>query len=160
MHNLYHPVFPLPAIIGGGASLSRQLFYFCFCNPLTAINRLCYGWSMLKHALPERPRGVVACGTSLPSQLDEAQADRIAVHLKALADPMRLRILDLLAQQTGPLCVCDITAAFDVGQPTISHHLRVLRQAGFIESKKEGIWVYYWLTAAGSSSIRFAQTVG
>ena len=115
---------------------------------------------MLKHALPDRPRGVVACGTALPSQLDEAQADSIAIHLKALADPMRLRILDLLGQQTGPLCVCDITAAFDLGQPTISHHLRVLRQAGFIESKKDGIWVYYWLTDEGGNSVRFAQTVG
>ena len=72
---------------------------------------------------------------------------------------MRLRILDLLAQQAAPLCVCDITDAFDLGQPTISHHLRVLRQAGLIGGKKEGIWVYYWLTEHGARSIAFARTL-
>jgi ArsR family transcriptional regulator len=83
----------------------------------------------------------------------------MAIYLKALADPMRLRILDLLAQQTAPLCVCDITDTFDLGQPTISHHLRILRQAGLIAGKKEGIWVYYWLTERGTGCIHFARSL-
>ena len=109
---------------------------------------------MLKHKTPVRPNEVVAGGTALPPSLDEVQANRMAAHLKVLADPMRLRILDLLAQQTAPLCVCDITDAFDLGQPTISHHLQVLRQAGLIAGNKEGIWVYYWLTERGTGSMQ------
>jgi ArsR family transcriptional regulator len=83
----------------------------------------------------------------------------MAAPLKALADPMRLRILDLLAQQRGPVCVCAITATFDLGQPTISHHLRILRQAGLIAGKKDGIWVYYWLTECGIRGMTFARAL-
>jgi len=63
--------------------------------------------------------------------------------LKALADPTRLRIVGLLAQQEAPLCVCDIVAAFPLEQPTISHHLRVLREAGLVTSQKHGLWAFY-----------------
>lgn len=62
---------------------------------------------------------------------------------RALADPTRLGILALLAAQRRPLCVCDIVARFPLEQPTISHHLKVLRQAGLAEAERRGLWVYY-----------------
>lgn len=63
--------------------------------------------------------------------------------LAALADPTRLQIVSMLAVQEAPLCVCDITSAFDLGQPTISHHLKVLRDARLVRWEKRGLWVYY-----------------
>lgn len=63
--------------------------------------------------------------------------------LKALANPTRLQIVGLLAQQQEPLCVCDIVATFHLEQPTISHHLRVLRQAGLVDCYKQGLWCFY-----------------
>ena len=65
---------------------------------------------------------------------------------KALGDPVRLRLVSLIgAHQGGEVCVCDLTTAFDLTQPTISHHLKVLREAGIIDSERRGTWVYYWL---------------
>lgn len=66
---------------------------------------------------------------------------------KALADPTRLEILRLVAAQTAPICVCDIVDRFDLGQPTISHHLKVLREAGLVEMSRQGIWAFYGLDA-------------
>ena len=82
--------------------------------------------------------------------LAPAQTDALAERLKALADPTRLRMLDLLAQQSAPLCVCEINEHFAQRQPTISHHLRVLREAGLIDCEKRGVWAYYWATPSGS----------
>jgi ArsR family transcriptional regulator len=65
--------------------------------------------------------------------------------LSALADPTRLRIVELLSGACDSICVCDITTQFDLGQPTISHHLKVLRDAGLANSEKRGLWVYYSL---------------
>ena len=68
---------------------------------------------------------------------------------KALGDPVRLRLLSLIgAHQGGEVCVCDLTTAFDLTQPTISHHLKVLREAGIITSERRGTWVYYRLVPA------------
>jgi ArsR family transcriptional regulator len=63
--------------------------------------------------------------------------------LKALADPTRLQIMAQLLRAREPVCVCEIAARFDVGQPTISHHLRVLRESGLIRGERHGTWVYY-----------------
>ena len=71
------------------------------------------------------------------------QADRIATLMKALADPIRLRLMSLIAA-ADELCVCDLLGPFDVSQPTISHHLKVLRSAGLVDSERRGTWVYYW----------------
>jgi ArsR family transcriptional regulator len=65
--------------------------------------------------------------------------------LTALAEPTRLAIISLLSTQDEPLCVCEIVTQFDLGQPTISHHLRVLREARLVDCEKRGLWVYYWL---------------
>lgn len=83
--------------------------------------------------------------------------DTLAGQLKALADPTRLRMLTLLAAQPTALCVCDITSQFDQRQPTISHHLRILREAGLISGEKRGVWSYYWATAAGERSLSIVR---
>lgn len=70
----------------------------------------------------------------------------MAVLLKAIADPVRLRLVSLIAcHEGGEACVCDLTGAFDLTAPTISHHLKVLREAGLIGSQRRGTWVYYWI---------------
>lgn len=82
--------------------------------------------------------------------LAPSETDTLAERLKALADPTRLRMLDLLAQQGAPLCVCEINEHFAQRQPTISHHLRILREVGLIDCEKRGVWAYYWATQTGS----------
>jgi ArsR family transcriptional regulator len=78
--------------------------------------------------------------------LAESDAIDLAKGFKALGDPTRLRLLSLIAARAGnEVCVCDLTEAFDVTGPTISHHLRVLREAGLIDCERRGTWVYYWL---------------
>lgn len=72
----------------------------------------------------------------------------MSVLLKAVADPVRLRLLSLIAShQGGEACVCELTGDFDVTAPTISHHLRVLREAGLLSSERRGTWVYYRINA-------------
>ena len=76
--------------------------------------------------------------------MDAGQAATVAGLLKALADPVRLRLMSLvLSYEGGEACVCDLTDAFDLSQPTISHHLKVLHEAGLLERDKRGVWVYY-----------------
>ena len=98
-----------------------------------------------------RSREVVeACFTPLVREpVGEAAAAGLAQVFKALANPVRLRLVSLIgAHQGGEVCVCDLTTAFDLTQPTISHHLKVLRQAGIIDSERRGTWVYYRIVPA------------
>ena len=74
--------------------------------------------------------------------MTESQAETAATLLKAIADPVRLRLMSLIAA-SDETCVCELTGEFDVSQPTISHHLRVLREAGWVDSERRGTWVYY-----------------
>ncbi|PVC99507.1 metalloregulator ArsR/SmtB family transcription factor [Streptomyces sp. CS147] len=86
------------------------------------------------------------CPTLLAAPLDEEQAVELAKVFKALGDPVRLRLLSMIAsREGGEVCVCDLTPAFDLSQPTISHHLKLLRQAGLIDCERRSTWVYYWL---------------
>ena len=86
---------------------------------------------------------VAACCAPLGAEaLDPAQAEVVAHLLKALADPVRVRLMSLIAA-AGEACVCDLSAPFGVSQPTISHHLRVLRDAGLVDAERRGTWVYY-----------------
>ncbi|HTZ93770.1 MAG TPA: metalloregulator ArsR/SmtB family transcription factor [Streptosporangiaceae bacterium] len=86
--------------------------------------------------------------------IDEVSAAGLAQVFKALGDPVRLRLVSLIgARQGGEVCVCDLTSAFDLSQPTISHHLKVLREAGLIESERRGTWVYYRLVPAALDRI-------
>ncbi|WP_133830664.1 metalloregulator ArsR/SmtB family transcription factor [Arthrobacter sp. AG258] len=86
-----------------------------------------------------------ACCAPLARQpLSESEADGIAPLLKALADPVRLRLMSMVAShQGGEACVCDLNDAFDLSQPTISHHLKILHEAGLLDREKRGVWVYY-----------------
>lgn len=88
------------------------------------------------------------CPALLTAPLGEAEAIELSGVFKALGDPVRLRLLSLIASQAGPdgeVCVCELTPAFDLSQPTISHHLKLLRQAGLIDGERRGTWVYYRL---------------
>ncbi|MGQ7754215.1 ArsR/SmtB family transcription factor [Streptomyces sp. WC2508] len=86
------------------------------------------------------------CPTLLTAPLDEEDATGLAKVFKALGDPVRLRLLSIIASRDGgEICVCDLTPAFDLSQPTISHHLKLLKQAGLIDSERRGTWVYYRL---------------
>jgi ArsR family transcriptional regulator, arsenate/arsenite/antimonite-responsive transcriptional repressor len=88
----------------------------------------------------------VCCAPIVRQPLGEGEAAELAVLLKAVADPVRLRLLSLIGSHTGgEVCVCDLTDAFDLTAPTISHHLKVLRMAGLIDSERRGTWVYYWI---------------
>ncbi|KIF77216.1 ArsR family transcriptional regulator [Streptomyces sp. 150FB] len=91
--------------------------------------------------------GTAACCPGLlTAPLDEGQALELAKVFKALGDSVRLRLLSMIASRAGgEVCVCDLTPAFDLSQPTISHHLKLLRQAGLIDSERRGTWVYYRL---------------
>jgi len=78
--------------------------------------------------------------------LGESQAAELAAMFKALGYPVRLRLLSLIASHPGgEACVCEISTTFDVSQPTISHHLKLLRSAGLLECERRGTWVYYWV---------------
>jgi ArsR family transcriptional regulator, arsenate/arsenite/antimonite-responsive transcriptional repressor len=100
---------------------------------------------MSKSLLELTPLEAVACCAPLTKQpLTADQAGRIAPLLKALADPVRLRLLSLVASHAdGEACQCDLNDAFDLSQPTISHHLKVLHEAGLLERSKRGVWAYY-----------------
>jgi len=85
-----------------------------------------------------------ACCAPLAVQaLSADQAVALAPMFKALGDPIRLRLMSMITS-TREVCVCDLTDAFDVSAPTISHHLRVLREAGLVDCERRGTWVYYW----------------
>jgi len=91
------------------------------------------------------PADTATCCPPLSVQpLSQAQAEQVAPLLKALADPVRLRLMSLVASHPGgEACVCDLNEAFDLSQPTISHHLKVLHDAGLLDRDKRGVWVYY-----------------
>lgn len=86
------------------------------------------------------------CAPMVRQPLGEEAAAELSRMFKALSDPIRLRLLSLIASyEGGEACVCDLIGPFDVSQPTISHHLRVLREAGLVDSERRGTWVYYWV---------------
>jgi ArsR family transcriptional regulator, arsenate/arsenite/antimonite-responsive transcriptional repressor len=94
--------------------------------------------------LPLRVRGVV----SPPAlTLTAAASRRQAALLKALADPTRLQMVGILRRARQPVCICDLTETFRLSQPTVSHHMRRLKQAGLVELTRRGVWSYYRLRA-------------
>jgi ArsR family transcriptional regulator, arsenate/arsenite/antimonite-responsive transcriptional repressor len=110
--------------------------------------------------LPVRHKNEPCCAPVVAPRLSEERTRSVADTLKSVGDPTRLRMIDLIAAQSEPLCVCDITAQFSQNQPTISHHLRLLREAGLIESEKRGIWSYYWATDAGRRLLSLVTALG
>jgi len=93
----------------------------------------------------ERRRGVRCCGIALGTRLQPGEAQRLSDCLQALAHPVRLQVLDLLARNQGQVCVCDLESALPVKQPTISHHLKLLCGAGLVAHERRGIWSYYFV---------------
>ncbi|GAA0930551.1 metalloregulator ArsR/SmtB family transcription factor [Nonomuraea longicatena] len=90
------------------------------------------------------PASTVCCAPIAREPISEADAAEAAVLLKAVADPVRLRLLSMIGSHAGgEACVCDLTGAFDLTAPTISHHLKILRTAGLIDGERRGTWVYY-----------------
>ena len=116
----------------------------CEAEVATRID-VCQYSHMSKSVLTLTPVQTVACCSPLLAEpLSTEQAERMAPLLKALADPVRLRLLSLVASHAdGEACVCDLNDAFDLSQPTISHHLKVLHDAGLLDRSKRGVWVYY-----------------
>lgn len=91
-----------------------------------------------------RPLLEAPCCTPPADDLSASRAVDVARRFKALGDPVRLRLLSRVAATEGEICVCDLTGGdFDVSAPTISHHLKVLREAGLITGERRGTWVYY-----------------
>jgi ArsR family transcriptional regulator, arsenate/arsenite/antimonite-responsive transcriptional repressor len=94
------------------------------------------------NVLTRRP-GERCCNPELTAVLDIGEAEELTSDLEVLAHPIRLRLIALLAGSDVPVCVCDLEAAVSVKQPTVSHHLKLLRAAGLVESEKHGLWAYY-----------------
>lgn len=98
--------------------------------------------------------GLAGCSPVLREPLAADDADRIVPLLKALADLVRLRLLSLVASHAdGEACVCDLNDAFELSQPTISHHLKILHEAGLLGRDKRGVWVYYRINAAALADV-------
>ena len=93
----------------------------------------------------KRPSGEPCCAPLAYPEVERPKAERMAAIAKALGDPIRLQLVDVLGKHAGRVCVCELTPLFEVGQPTVSHHLKVLREAGIVDSERQGLWAYYYV---------------
>ncbi|WP_250448441.1 metalloregulator ArsR/SmtB family transcription factor [Actinotalea sp. C106] len=108
------------------------------------------------------PAAVACCAPLARTPLSAKDAQGLAVVLKAIADPARLRLLSLVAaRENGEACVCDLTEPVGLSQPTVSHHLRTLADAGLLRREKRGVWAYYSLVPGALDEIaRVLTTAG
>ena len=104
--------------------------------------------------LTDRSKGERCCATDARPRLSQTAAQQLTDDLAILAHPVRLQLLDVLTRNAGKVCVCDLEAAVPVKQPTVSHHLRLLREAGLIDSEKQGLWAYYFVNRTALSALR------
>jgi ArsR family transcriptional regulator, arsenate/arsenite/antimonite-responsive transcriptional repressor len=93
----------------------------------------------------KRRAGERCCEPVVYPDVEREQAIRIADVAKAIGDPIRLTLLDVLRKHAGKVCVCELVPLFDVSQPTLSHHLKKLREAGLVDSERRGLWAYYYV---------------
>jgi ArsR family transcriptional regulator, arsenate/arsenite/antimonite-responsive transcriptional repressor len=93
----------------------------------------------------KRAAGERCCEPVVYPDVERAQAVRMAAVAKALGDPIRLQLVDVLRKHAGKVCVCELVPLFDVAQPTLSHHLKKLREAGIVDSERSGLWAYYYV---------------
>jgi ArsR family transcriptional regulator len=93
----------------------------------------------------KRPPGEPCCEPVVYPDVDREQAVRLADVAKALGDPIRLQLVDVLRKHAGKVCVCELVPLFDVSQPTLSHHLKRLRAAGIVDAERRGLWAYYYV---------------
>jgi ArsR family transcriptional regulator len=102
----------------------------------------------------ERTRGDRCCGTETRPKLSDVAARKLTGDLEILAHPVRLQLLEVLTRNEGRVCVCDLESAVPVKQPTVSHHLRLLREAGLIDFEKQGLWAYYFVNRKELGALR------
>jgi ArsR family transcriptional regulator len=93
----------------------------------------------------KRPAGEPCCEPVVYPDVEREQAERMAAIAKALADPVRLQLVDVLRKHAGKVCVCELVPLFELSQPTVSHHLKVLREAGMVDSERRGLWAFYYV---------------
>lgn len=93
----------------------------------------------------KRPAGEPCCEPIVYPDVDRDEAEHMATIAKALGDPVRLQLVDVLRRHAGKVCVCELVPLFDLSQPTVSHHLKVLRDAGIVGSERDGLWAYYYV---------------
>jgi ArsR family transcriptional regulator len=93
----------------------------------------------------KRPPGEPCCEPVVYPDVDRQEAARMARIAKALGDPVRLTLIDVLRKHAGKVCVCELVPLFELSQPTLSHHLKKLRDAGIVDSERRGLWVYYYV---------------
>src|ERR687897_2509351 len=91
------------------------------------------------------PNGEPCCDPVAYPDIEREQAERMGAVAKALGDPIRMQLVDVLRKHAGKVCVCELVPLFDVGQPTVSHHLKVLREAGVVDSERQGLWASYYV---------------
>ncbi len=94
----------------------------------------------------KRPPGEPCCQPIAYPDVERAEAERMAGIAKALGDPVRVQLVDVLRKHAGKVCVCELVPLFDISQPTLSHHLKKLREAGIVDSERRGLWAYYYVT--------------
>jgi ArsR family transcriptional regulator len=93
----------------------------------------------------KRAKGAPCCEPVVYPDVDRQQAARLAEVAKALGDPIRLQLVDVLRKHAGKVCVCELVPLFDISQPTLSHHLKKLRAARIVDSERTGLWAYYYV---------------
>jgi ArsR family transcriptional regulator len=93
----------------------------------------------------KRPAGEACCAPVAYPDVEREQALRMSEIAKALGDPVRLQLVDVLRKHAGKVCVCELVPLFDISQPTLSHHLKKLRDAGIVDSERRGLWAYYYV---------------
>lgn len=93
----------------------------------------------------KRPAGERCCEPDVYPDVERDEAIRMAEVAKALGDPVRIQLVDVLRKHAGKVCVCELVPLFDLSQPTVSHHLKVLREAGIVGSERQGLWAYYYV---------------
>jgi ArsR family transcriptional regulator len=102
----------------------------------------------------KRPPGQPCCEPVVWPEVDGERASRMADVAKALADPIRLQIVDVLRRHAGRVCVCELLPLFDVSQPTLSHHLKRLRGAGVVGVERRGLWAFYYVRREALEDLR------
>jgi ArsR family transcriptional regulator len=93
----------------------------------------------------KRAAGEACCAPVAHPDVSAEQAKRLAQLARALGDPVRVQLVDVLRKHAGKVCVCELVPLFELSQPTVSHHLRVLRDAGIVGYEKRGLWAYYYV---------------
>jgi ArsR family transcriptional regulator, arsenate/arsenite/antimonite-responsive transcriptional repressor len=93
----------------------------------------------------KHPPGEARCEPVVYPDIEREHAERMGSVARALGDPIRVQLVDVLRKHAGEVCVCELVPLFDLSQPTVSHHLKVLREAGIVGSERRGLWAYYYV---------------